>query len=205
MKPQDIIDAVRIITQDPTSDDTGAITPRDADDDLLLWISEAEALAMMVRPEFYFVTQDFTCADGALQSVSGVTGIVAVQGIKNGARVTPFNKATLDVFDPSWTTGARGPTQQVSPDLNDALKFWVSPPSQAGQVLELKVMPTAKTYAQADLVQPMRSPDWMKAPLVSYVVARSESKDDQNVNTGRVTAMNQQFVDAIKAGQPGTQ
>lgn len=204
MKPKDILAGVRDIIQDPTSDAGGAITPRDSDDDLLRWVSEAEALAMMVRPEFYGVTADFACVDGALQVVSGVTAVLDVQGIKNGSRVSPFQKAVLDAFNPSWTTGTRGPAQQVERDGNDPRQFWVYPPAPAGQVLDVKRLPLPNSYASADLDNVMPSPDWMLAPMVSYVVARSESKDDENVSNGRVTAMNQQFADAIKAGQ-GTQ
>lgn len=91
--------------------------------------------------------------------------------------------------------------QQWARDANDPIKFWVYPPSPRGQLLDVKILPAAPSYAVGGLNTDMGLPGWMKAALVSYVVGRAETKDDEHVNSGRAAAMNSQFADAIKAGK----
>ena len=93
----------------------------------------------------------------------------------------------------------RGP-EQWDFDKRNVKGFWLCPPPPAGMQIDVKVLPEAPVYTEANLDDDMGLPDWMLAPLVSGVVGRAETKDDEHVLSGRANAMDQQFASALQAG-----
>lgn len=195
--PKEILDGVRHLTQD--RDDTGY---RQANDELLAYLKEGVALAMMVRPDLFGSDYEHTCIAGAHQVIPSDKSqkLLEVRRVKNGSALTKMSKAALDQFDPSWITASADVALQWDFDPAGLSSFWVYPPSTADQLLVTRVIPQPQTYTTSNWEQDMGLPDWMRVPLVSYVTGRSEFKDDESVNSGRAAAMTAQFTDTIKAG-----
>lgn len=185
MTPQDIITEARLILLD--NDPLGY---RQSDSELLLYVNEALNEIADLAPSYYQTVGDFTCQGLSSEqtlSFSDARRFQRVIRIKNGTAVPECDMDTLDRYDPAWSLAAAGPAVNwMSGSNEDQRRFYITPPAPNGQVLEVQYVKNPATYALTDTIGEL--PSTCRPALANYVVGRSESKDDEHVNSGRAVA-----------------
>lgn len=191
MTPNDHLPQIRFILND--ADGT-----RWTNVELLGHFNDCLAVMVDLRPDLFGATATHTCATGAEQTLSQAR-LVRVNGVLSGpsGAVTPVNKADLDQFNPAWTLGAPGPARNWSPHEADPLKFYLSPPSNSGQLV---VVAFTQAHAKlASLNETINLPENYGPAIQAFVINRANMKDDEAVNTGRGNAFMQDFMGMIGA------
>lgn len=186
MTPQDIINQARHITNDAG---TSAAIYRQDDAELLSYVNEALKEAVVLRPDLFSTVGDMTCIAG--QCEQSITFLDAVQlldvlCIHGGRALTPFDRASMDLFRPGWRTDAAGEAQNWAPLQGDPLQFFIYPKAPAAQVLDVRYVRNPGTYALGDTIGDL--PATYAPALANYVVFRAESKDDEHVLSQRAAA-----------------
>lgn len=175
MLASDITSRARIILQD-------ADGVRWADSELLKWISDGQRVIAVVRPDASSANYTHTLAAGSKQTLpaNGSRLLDVVRNVSNagapGRAVRIVDRETLDAQNPSWHTATpTGTIYNFTYDNRDPLNFYVYPPSNAGQKLDIiysvipsEVQSTGATLALLDLYA---------EPLLNYVLFRAYSKD----------------------------
>jgi hypothetical protein len=165
--------------------------------DLLQYANDALDQIVKVIPQFFYVYDDFTCAEGPLQSLSfdNSIALVDVKRVQNGNSVTRSDVSILDDFSPGWRLGPEGTAKHWMPFGDDPRRFLVYPPSPANQVLEvLRVAVPLEFTETADTWLPAQLSD----AISDYIVYRAESRDDEYVNSNRAAQFFTSFVGKIK-------
>lgn len=197
VKPSDHTPQIRNIINDQ-------LGTRWSDSEILGYFNDCLGVMVDLRPDLFGSTATHTCATGAEQTLNQVRQI-RVNGVLSGpsGAVTPMNKADLDQFNPAWTMGAPGSARNWAPHEADPLKFYLSPPSNSGQLV---VVAFTQAHAKlASLNDTINLPDNYGPAIQAFVINRANMKDDEAVNTGRGNAFMQDFmgmIGAIKSG-PG--
>jgi hypothetical protein len=193
MTPQEIITDARSILGD-----TDTAAPRNSDTELLRAVHDGLQEIAQFKPSAFSDLYPFTCVAGVCEQVvdlDDANSLLDVVSIHNGAGLTPFDRATMDMFRPSWRTDAPGPGQQWAPVESDAMRFYVYPAPLSGQVIDLRVARNPGTYGLADQI--LYLPESYKPALVDYVIYKAELKDDESVLTQRSAAMYMAFLKKI--------
>lgn len=198
MTPADIIAEARYILNDIDS-----VYYRQEDAELLLYVNDAIREASRLAPELFFDVKDYTCIDGSEQALSFTDSqaLVGVIRIKNGAAVHLCDMTALSQFNPDWGTVTAGASVNwMKTTGDDPLTFYVYPKATAGQVLEVKHVKVPTVYALNDPITEL--PDSSRTALANYVCSRTETKDDEHVDTGRAVALYNLFAGYFKPQQP---
>lgn len=193
MTPQDAITGARDALQD-----TDPTAYRNSDTELLRYVHDGLQEIAQFKPSAFSDLYPFTCVAGQCEQtvdLDDANTILDVVSIHEGAGLTPFDRATMDLFRPSWRTDAPGPAQQWAPVESDPLRFYVYPAPLSGQVVDLRVARNPGTYALGDTI--LYLPESYKPALIDYVIYRAELKDDENVLTQRSAAMYATFLRKI--------
>lgn len=193
MTPQDAITGARDALQD-----TDPTAYRNSDAELLRYVHDGLQEIAQFKPAAFSDLYPFTCVAGQCEQtvdLDDANTLLDVVSIHDGAGLTPFDRATMDLFRPSWRTDAPGPAQQWAPVESDPLRFYVYPAPLSGQVVDLRVARNPGTYALGDTI--LYLPESYKPALIDYVIYRAELKDDENVLTQRSAAMYATFLRKI--------
>lgn len=184
MTPRDIINQARHITLD-----TDAALPRQSDTELLSYVQEGLREACVMRPDLFSTVGDMTCTAGQCEQAitfSDAMQLLDVLCIHGGTALTPFDRASMDLFNPGWRTDAAGPAENWAPLNGDPLQFFIYPKAPADQVLDVRYVRNPGNYAIDDAIGDL--PAAYQPALADYVVYRSESKDDEHVLTQRAAS-----------------
>ncbi len=186
MTPQQIIAQARHITNDAG---TSSFVFRQDNDELVSYVNEGLKEAAILRPDLFSTVGDMVCMAGQCeQSITFLDAIslLDVLCIHGGTAVNPFDRATMDQFNPGWRTDAEGPAENWAPLEGDPLQFFIYPKAPAGQVLDVRYVRNPGVYALGDTIGDL--PASYLPALADYVVYRAESKDDEHVLTQRAAA-----------------
>lgn len=161
-------------------------THRYSDDDLLRYANDALLALSLVRPELFTHTIDHTCTPGAEQALSepACRAIVELPALRRSS------KDALDRVQPGWTRDAPAAAIEWMPAPGQPNKFYLYPPSDAGQVVTVVYSKAPKPYRLPD-VFPILHSFW--PPVLAYVIGMAESRDDPHVLSGRAA----QFLSAF--------
>ena len=158
------------------------------------------------RPDLFTVVADIPCVAGTVEQriPAGGMFIIDVYSIKNGPAVDLCEVDTLRTFRPSWRTDPPGPAQNWLRHPEDPTKqnspfFDVYPAAPDNQTLTGEFPLVPDPVLEADLATatlPVADP--YQVPLQAYIVYRSESKDDEHVDSGRAALFRKVFEGLIE-------
>lgn len=196
MRPSDIISDAR-----PTLNDTDTVTPRQDDTELLRYVNAGIKEIASYKPALFSTVGDMICVPGKCEQAItflDAAALIEVLCIHGGAAVTPFDRASMDLFNPNWRNDAAGPAENWSPLDGDPLNFFIYPKApDTAQVLDVRYVRNPATYALDDLISDL--PDTYRPALVDYVIYRAESKDDEHVLSQRAQSHYTAFLAKIGA------
>jgi hypothetical protein len=154
-----------------------------------------------IKPSLLYTEGELECeADQALQSVSfdDAHSLVNVLRIKNGAALTPFDKAALDAFMPGWMAATSAAAQQWAPNADDPVRFYLNPPAPTGQVLIVLYVRIPGPFTASE---DTGLPETITEAVADYMVGMAESRNDESVVSARATQFINQF--AARLGAKG--
>lgn len=189
---QSAIDIARGVLNDTTA------TYRYSDPDLLEYGNGALRALAKVKPELLFTEGDLTCEVGkAMQSVSfdDAYSLVNIIRIKGGNVVLPCDKAALDEFNPGWMGATAGPAINWMANGNDPVRFFITPPAPANQILEVLYVRNPGPFTAGD---DTGLPNSIVDAVAGYIVGMAESRDDEAVNSNRAAMFLAKFVADLK-------
>lgn len=186
MTPRTIIATARYLVQDTGINSS---MPRQADDELLIYVNEGLKEMALFRPDLFTQVGDMACIAGQCeQSITfqDAQRLLDVLCIHGGQAITPMDRLTMDLFSPGWRTHAAAAAEQWAPLDGDPLRFFIYPPAPADQVLDVKYVRLPVSYAIDDQIGDV--PAVYEPALADYVVYRAEAKDDEHVLAQRAAA-----------------
>lgn len=198
MTPQiDIVPAVRLVLNDEFASEY-----RWQDSELLQWVNDCLSAMVDLRPDLFSVVATHQCTAGAEQTLIQprqvrLTEVIRVVG---GNAVWPCDRESLDMFSPSWYSQAGGPAVNWMPHRESPLKFYVSPPALISQQLEVAFV---QKHAVVGMTDTINVSDNYAPAIQAFVIGRAESKDDEQVNSGRMAAFMADFAVMIGASKNG--
>lgn len=178
MTPQDVITAVREQIQD-----IGGV--RYDDPFMLRLVNQVVKRIAILRPDLFDEIDTMTCVVGALQTAP-VDSVRIVEVLLSGdnATVKEVNRETLDLMTSTWQAGATGMARDWMRHVRSPNRFFVFPPSPAGQTLTIEYSKVpADCAALTDVIPNLN--DVYKPCVVDGVIWLAESIDDEHVNSGR--------------------
>ena len=186
----DIIPQARFLLQDEQA-------VRWTDAELLTWINDCLSVMLGIRPDLFNVLATHSCAAGAEQSltVDRQVQFQEVVRVVGGTAVLPTSRQVLSSFNPSWFLGTEGPAVNWMPHDESPTKFYVSPPSPAGQQLQVRLVQDHATLVS--VTDTINLPENYAPAIGAFVVSRAEAKEDEQVNNGRMAAFMSDFVGMI--------
>lgn len=193
MTPQSIIRRARDLTQDVSE------PYRNSDEEMLNHVNDGLREMVIVQPALFSGVIEYTCSAGVEQEISKDVAltIFEVLGLSDGPAVHPFDVDVMNVYNRGWRSESPAPAEQWARLTNDPLRFYVYPPSLAGQVLDVRVV--KKPQAITSMTAPITTvSEIYESALTDYVVYRAESKDDEHVLSERAAAHYQAFVSKVK-------
>jgi hypothetical protein len=181
MTPQDIINSVRIVLNDAT------VPYRAGDPELLQRVNDALAVMVDIRPDLFTVSAPHTCTDGAEQvcTFPRLRVVQEVPRIVGGAALRVASRDALDLFWPGWYSDTPGAAREWMHHPESRDRFYLYPPAVAGQIVEVRFVQSHATLALTDTIG---VPEQYRPAIEAFVVSRTESKDDEHINTGRAQA-----------------
>ena len=188
------ISTARGILQDPDG-------TRYSDPDLLVYANDAVKLVSKFLPHLFHSVADVTCtANSVLQSIApdAAQALVEVRRIKDGAAITPADRATLDQFIPSWRTMTAAPAVHWMPVADSPLRFELYPPAPSGQVVEVMCVRIPQEFSASENTG---LPTTLSDPIADYIIHRAESRDAEHVLSQRMQAFGQSFISKLGASQ----
>lgn len=165
----DIFRRVRLLIQDGAG-------VRWSNEELLLWLNDAQRELLVFKPDANAVSASFVCAAGTRQTLpAGGVQLLDIPCNTGGRVVRRVQRSVLDAERPDWhaETGATA-VRWFCYDARTPQVFYVSPPSDGTASVELlygAVPPTVKLDDNIGL------PDIYVGALVDYVCYRAYAKD----------------------------
>lgn len=181
---QEISDRVREIINDPDK-------ARVSDATLYRHASDALDLMCKAMPSLFTKRGTHTTTAGSLQTLILTRAAAFVRAIA----LTPFDKATLDAFLPSWQTGTAGTAAQWAPADNPKT-FYIYPPQAVSQSISVDYVEAPAEFTALSDSLPV-SDDFVN-PIADFVIGMCESKEEDGVNSTRAALFMQTF--ATKLG-----
>lgn len=177
MKASDVINRVRILLNDDGT--------RWPNSELFYWISDAQRLICLVRPDSTSASEVVTLVAGSKQSIPAasfrlldVLHNVAANGTTIGRAIKITDKDQLETQDPYWQTKPqKGEVRQYLYDPRTPTIYYVTPPALANTKVEIVTQksPTEITATGDDL----GLQDVYFETVVNYVMYRAYSKDNE--------------------------
>lgn len=187
-----------IVTARGILHDTDADSYRYSDDDLLRYANDALDQIVMLVPSYFYERGNVQCVAGEAAQTVGFTdarALVSVDRIRNGRALTRVEKGALDAFNPGWPTMPPAPAVHWMNHADSPVRFYVYPPSPAGQVLEVTYVRTPLEYSADD---DTGLPATLADAVADYIVYRAESRDDEHINSNRASQFLASFVQKVK-------
>jgi len=196
MQASDIIDRVRIVLND-------AAGTRWPNAELFQWITDAQLLIALVRPDEVNATANKALDAGTKQTIpsDGLRLLDVKRNLKDaegtpGRAIRIIEQSDLDLFNPDWHTATQSlEIKHYVYDNRENLAFWVYPPAKVGARVEVlysrnpgKVTATTDTLAVRDIYQEV---------LVNYVLFRAYGKDADYANNTQLMSSYLQIVNAL--------
>ena len=193
--PSEVIQTARHIIND--NDPDGVF--RQSNDELVGYVIDGLREISTIVPQMFYATGDIQCEPGTVEqaiSFADAQVLVDVIRVKNGRFILPADMAALSAFNPNWADATEGEPGNWFRHGNDPLRFYLSRKAPDGQILEVKYVRNPSVVGIDEEITDV--PSSFIPALGNYVVYRSESKDDEHVNSGRATAHYQAFVALVK-------
>lgn len=161
-------------------------TMRYSDDDLVRYANDAFLLLVKYKPELFLQRHTLECVAGHVQWVNPIfcRAVVAIDNIDRTTR------DTLDRITPDWMSTPTGPATNWAPHEGEPSRFYIYPPSAAGQELQITIIQPPDVLTAASTF-PLNYEFW--PPIVDYVVAMAESRDDPSVLNQRASQFLSKF------------
>lgn len=149
--------------------------------ELLAYLNEAMRQVTLVQPQSNNTTASVALVEGTRQTLP-TGGWMLLDAYRNmgtgavpGRAVRGVSRSLMDAFDPSWHTARK--TKVVKAfivDAQDKTHYWVSPPSDGTNFLEINyaIAPTPLTVEGSNI--PLN--DIYSAALIEYMLYRAHSK-----------------------------
>ena len=195
MLASDIISRVRILLNDQDA-------VRWLDTELIQWVTDAQTMVALVRPDSSIATQPITLVSGTRQAIPA-DGLRLLDIVRNlnldgtGNRsVRLVDRNVLDSQDPLWHTNTQVPViKNWIYDNRDPKTFYVYPPASSAAKLEIMYSktPTAPTALSSTL----SISDIYIDALVNYVMYRAYSKDAEYANNMNLAGTYLQILNAM--------
>lgn len=168
------------------------------EDELVSYGNDAIRTLTTLVPHLFYERGDVSCVTGeAAQSVSfsDALGLVSVDRVKGGDAVHQADKTILDRYSPGWMKATAAPAKNWLPHADSPVRFYVSPPAPANQVLEVTYVALPKTFV---VDEDTGLPVTLSPAISDYMTGMAMSKDDEHINAGRAQAFLASFIARVK-------
>lgn len=195
--------------QTPIATARGILNDPDAvrysDADLLGYANDALDQIVTLVPEWFHARGNVACTAGTTEQqlnnggagISDALALVRIDRISGGGVVVRTDRASLDLYRPSWLTDTAGAAVNWMPSDVGPLHFSIYPKAPVSQTLEAIYVKQPQEFASGvDTGLPTQLAD----AISDYVVYRAESRDDEHSNTNRAAAFMTTFVQKVKGG-----
>lgn len=177
MKASDVINRVRILLNDDGT--------RWPNSELFYWISDAQRLIGLVRPDAVSVIATVSLAAGSKQAIpSGTTRLLDILHNVDSSNGTPLrsikltDRDQLETQDPNWQTKTKKKeVRQYIYDPRTPTTYFVTPPNDGTGRIEL-VAQSAPVEITADTDNLVLQDIYLET-AVNYVMYRAYSKDNE--------------------------
>lgn len=170
----------------------------------LLWVNDGLVELVIRKPSAYTQHAPFTCAAGPKQTITGVTGALAVVDIPYtldsdipDSAVRKAALADIAAIDPLWATKEGDTVKHWMPDA-DPRTFYVYPANEktTTRVVELVYAAIPSKVSSTGAALPVH--DVYVPALANYLLYRYYSKDAENAtNASLAAAYYTQFTNTI--------
>lgn len=208
-----VIDRVRQLVNDSASDFITDV--RWSDEELLLWITDAQREVVKTKPEAYPVTAVFSVDAGMPRQrldvatayrLIRVEANVVVDGMDStyGDVVRIVERDVFDAFTPTWTSFAVASADNYYKaycmDANDPLAFWLFPVPVANRDVWVTYagIPALLTVVGDTLALS----DMYLTPVVDYTVYRALTKEAREANRDVAERYLRSFYAALGVHRP---
>jgi len=205
--PQDVITEVRRAVQD------SRVPYRYDDAYVLATVNSCLRRIALLRPDLFAEIGTVTCVVGQIQSAPADSiRIMEVLQAVGGDAVAEVNRETLDLALAAWPSGTTGAATDWMRHVRNPNRFFIYPPSAAGQQLLVEYARSPSNLALAD---PVPIPDAYFPVVVDASVWWLESQDSESVSDARakmfqdsftqmlgMTAQTKPVTDTESGGQP---
>lgn len=180
--------------------------------ELLGWLNDGQRDIATHRADACVKTEAMTLAASTIKQAIPASGKQFVRltrnlgadGTRSGRAITECDRATLDLFSPTWPRDSFGPEViHYMPDPVDPKAFVVYPKAPAGQ-LQVEI---EYTYIPADIAAgaAITISDSFANALLDYVLYRAHSKDSEYVVAGLASGYYQAYAAALGITKPAPQ
>ena len=189
--PQDVItEARRAIS------DVRAAAYRYSDLQLLGLVNQTLQRIALLRPDLVSVVDDMTCVVGAIQTAPAASmRVMDVLLSGDGHSVNEVNRETMDLAVSTWQIGTAGQARDWMRHVRAPNRFFVFPPSPAGQTLTIEYAESPTPLGLSDVVPHL--PDAYFPCVLDGVVWLAESIDNEHVNSGRAKMFQDTFYQGL--------
>lgn len=148
------------------------------DEELLLWLNDAQRDLVTYKPDASAVTATITCATGTRQTLpAGGAQLLDIVRNMTGAQraVRRIERAVLDAETPEWHGASSNvQTRWFTYDARNPTVFYISPPATISTQLEIVYSKIPDLLSMDDDIG---LEDIYTGPLVDYVCYRAFAKD----------------------------
>lgn len=195
----EVVTRVRQVINDVAS--TFITSVRWTDEELLLWMTDAQREIVKIKPEAYPVTEVFQTVDTVprqrldpttayrLIRVEANAAAIGEEGFRYGTAIRYVERDVLDSFFPGWTVEGSSDLNTgeyfsaYCMDANDPLAFWLAPlPNGARVWLTYAGIPPLLESASDSTPSELVLSDMYIAPVVDYTVYRALLKESREAN-----------------------
>ena len=191
---QSIVDRCRLELIDTSG------TPRWTDPEFLGFYNQFLVEVATLAADRVAVVQNLNFAAGVKQTLpSTIRLLLAIERNANGRACAPFNRESLQRFDPDWTTAT--PVAYVSQydyDPSTPRVVYVNPPLSGPAVVEARVVPVLP--AAADLANIMAIAEDLFPAVFNYMLFRACAKEAEDTAMAAKSAAYYQRMTQILGG-----
>lgn len=159
-----------------------------------------QALRRMVtlRPDLFTEIDTITCVNGTLQSApTDSVRLMDVLGNTTGGVVKEINQEVLDLMAPAWESTSAGPATNWMRYQRSPNQFYVYPPANTSQTLQLAYAACPPVYA---IDETITLQDAYMPVVIDGTCWLMESLDAEHVESGRAVMFKEMFMSALAGG-----
>ena len=186
----DVIASVRIDVNDTK-------TPyRQSDANILNMVNRTVKRVSILRPDLFAVIIPFACTAGVTQTMpANSMRLIDVLWTNTGQmNVNEVDRDAMDLMFGSWEFATPASTTDWMRDIRNPNVFYIYPPADNAQSLQVEYAKSPSTYVLGDTVE---LPDAYFPIIVDGTVAVYEGVDDESIGTGRAKERQTQFMEAL--------